>query len=84
MKSSEWERGVAEEEVDLQVAEEEADLQVAEEEADLQVIEGTNHEELGLGLGFSPNLFPLFPLQSSMCLRGYKVFNGKLFLFFFY
>ena len=63
---------------------EEVDLQVAEEEADIQVVEDTNHEKLGLGLGFSPNLFSLFPLQPSMCLRGYKVFNGKLFLFFFY
>ena len=78
MKSSEWEREVA-----LQCfAQEEVDLQVAEEEADLQVVKGTNHEELGLGLGFSPNLFSLFPLQPSMCLWGYKVFNGKLFLFF--
>ena len=52
MKLSEWERGVVKEE---------ADLQVAEEETDLQVTEGMNHKELGLGLGFSPNLFPLFP-----------------------
>ena len=63
---SRWSRQSEKEERHFSVfAQEEVDLQVAKEEVDLQVVEGTNHEELGLRLGFSPNSFSLFLLQSS-------------------